>query len=162
MSPVLEPGYIARLFEESIYLIGNPNEVEILSEKIVVQNIETKPEPALKPLPRVVVKNKKKLIVLTDKKMLTEDENTFISKLIAAVSLSATDAAIMMQTDFNKEEYDFEYLLQFGHSSKEKYKIHQEDGYSLLAADGLVNLTNSLDFKKLLWSSLQLMFNIKK
>ncbi len=111
--------------------------------------------------------NKKGVLILvedTEAEFLNENDFNYLSKIIGAVGLSIDDVALVNAVHVKAIDglsYSSALVFTPNHSFSvsAKYTIQQEGKSSILLADPLAQIAQSVDLRKQLWGQLQAMFS---
>jgi len=146
--------YMAGLFTEDIYLVRE----EIASDNGAVDDTTA-----------FMGMNKKGIVILVHDSgadCLPPDHEELLRKILASVQLTMDDVYVINTFHYKEAPLSFgSRVVSFGdenlslHSEiTEKYKIINVEGIEILPIDSLVQIGQSVELKKKLWSCLKEMF----
>ena len=178
MDSALEAGYLMRLFNEPVYLMGYETVEE---NKVAELNLKTEtilPKEEIKKIPVTPTLNtspqkiSKKCILLfeSEEDELQPKELEFLSKIMKACNLLSNDYECVnfrgiTITDL-ASRYAFNKLILFNVKISglaiDQYKCTLVKTTQIISADALWMLETNVGLKKQLWEQLQVMFGLVK
>ncbi len=178
MDSALEPGYLARLFSEPVYLMGYETKKETISviteiqQETVVVKPEIKKIPVTPTLTKIQEKENRKCILLyeSEEDELSAGEKAFLLAIMNACKVSHGEYECinfkgLTITDI-ATRYTYNKLILFGVTIPGlpigQYKNTLVKSTQIISSDHLWMLESNKGLKSQLWNQLQIMFGLIK
>jgi|GEM_PF-3209148 len=147
-----------RLYNQPIYVIKDSN--LSLVEEAKTDNYSTK----LSENREIIGRMEKGILIITDEKQMTSEDETFLMKGLTALDVGKEDIGV-----FNHHEGKIDWknlngvnrVIWFRQQPEEQklYKVHQENERKILIAGPMESIRTNQELKVRFWKALKLLFD---